>query len=258
MESSPAKPSLSCTRTGARVWAADWLIIGLLGLAITIALMRHVESGVPALTGFVALWLGLGALLATRTPATGLAAAGRGPGPANRVTLLRAALTAPLGALILAAPSPGQPELALWAIALAGLALVLDGVDGAVARRTGSATAFGARFDMELDAAMILALSILAWQMTAAGPWVILIGMMRYLFVLAARPWPWLAASLPPSRRRQAVCVLQTVVLLLVLIPGLPGGAAITMALAGLLALSLSFAVDIHWLYRHRPEVCHD
>jgi phosphatidylglycerophosphate synthase len=31
--------------------------------------------------------------------------------------------------------------------------LMLDGVDGRVARRTGSQTGFGARFDMELDAA---------------------------------------------------------------------------------------------------------
>ncbi|WP_026280437.1 CDP-alcohol phosphatidyltransferase family protein [Thioalkalivibrio sp. ALE28] len=258
MESSPAKPSPLRLQAGLRVWATDWLLAGLAGLAVTGALVWHAHAGQPTVAGFVTLWLVLGAILVSRTPAAGVASSGRGPGPANRVTLLRAALTAPLGGLVLAAPTPDEPVLALWVIALAGLALVLDGVDGAVARRTDSASAFGARFDMELDAAMILALSILAWQMTAVGPWVILIGLMRYAFVLAARPLPWLAAPLPPSRRRQAVCVLQTVVLLLVLIPGLPAPAAITIALAGLLALGLSFAVDIHWLYRHRPEVCHD
>ena len=258
MESSSAKPLPSRIQTGLRVWAPDWLIAGLLGLAVTSALLWHAQAGPLAAAGFVVLWLLLATLLVAHTPADGLAPTMRGPGPANRVTLLRAALTAPLGTLIVAAPAPGDPVLALWAIGLAGLALVLDGADGAVARRTGSATAFGARFDMELDAAMILALSILAWQMTAVGPWVILIGLMRYAFVLAAVVWPWLAGSLPPSRRRQAVCVLQTVVLLLILIPGLPDPAAITIALTGLLALGLSFAVDIHWLYHHRPEVCHD
>ncbi|WP_018168522.1 CDP-alcohol phosphatidyltransferase family protein [Thioalkalivibrio sp. ALMg9] len=259
MESSTAKRrSAARIRTGLRVWAADGLVAGLLGLVVTAALMLHAELGPHAILGFVVLWFMLGALLATTTPPDGLARDGRGPGPANRVTLLRAALTAPLGALVFVPPATGDPLLALWVIALAGLALLLDGLDGAVARRTDSATAFGARFDMELDAAMILALSVLAWQMTAVGPWVILIGLMRYAFVLAARPWPWLAGALPPSRRRQTVCVLQAVVLLLVLIPGLPAIAAITIALAGLLALGLSFAVDIHWLYRHRPEVCHD
>ncbi|WP_024326409.1 CDP-alcohol phosphatidyltransferase family protein [Thioalkalivibrio sp. AKL19] len=258
MDSSSAKLAPSCIQTGLRVWAADWLIAGLLGLAVTAALLWHTEPALPAAAGFVALWLLLGAILVLRTPPDRPAPTRRGPGPANRVTLLRAALTAPLGGLIVAAPVPGDPVLALWVMSLAGLALVLDGLDGAVARRTQSASAFGARFDMEVDAAMILALSILVWQITAVGPWVILIGLMRYAFVLAAWPLPWLAAALPPSRRRQAVCVLQTVVLLLVLIPGLPAVAAITIALAGLLALGLSFAVDIHWLYRHRPEVCHD
>ncbi|MFO7954930.1 CDP-alcohol phosphatidyltransferase family protein [Thioalkalivibrio sp.] len=258
MEPSAANLSPSCIQTGLRVWAADWLVTGLLGLAVTTALLRHTDPGLPAAAGFVALWLLLGLVLVLRTPPDGPAPARQGPGPANRVTLLRAALTAPLGGLIVAAPAPGDSVLALWVITLAGLALILDGVDGAVARRTQSASSFGARFDMELDAAMILALSVLAWQITAVGPWVILIGLMRYAFVLAATPLPWLAAPLLPSRRRQAVCVLQTVVLLLVLTPGLPDTAAVTIALAGLLTLGLSFAVDIHWLYRHRPEVCHD
>ncbi len=37
-------------------------------------------------------------------------------------------------------------------VALASAALVLDAVDGQVARRTGTATALGARFDGEVDA----------------------------------------------------------------------------------------------------------
>ena len=39
-------------------------------------------------------------------------------------------------------------------------ALILDAVDGWLARRTRTATELGARFDMEVDAFLILALSV--------------------------------------------------------------------------------------------------
>ena len=39
------------------------------------------------------------------------------------------------------------------------MALLLDAVDGGVARRTGTVSGFGARFDMEVDAFLILVLS---------------------------------------------------------------------------------------------------
>ena len=38
---------------------------------------------------------------------------------------------------------------------------------------------YGARFDMETDAAFILVLSILVWQHGKAGAWVLLCGLMR-------------------------------------------------------------------------------
>ena len=48
------------------------------------------------------------------------------------------------------------------------MALILDGVDGKVARRTGTSTALGARFDMEVDAFLILVLSV--YVLDVAGP----------------------------------------------------------------------------------------
>ena len=72
-------------------------------------------------------------------------------------------------------------------ITLAGVALVLDAVDGNVARRTATASAFGARFDMEVDAFIILTLSV--FVAPAYGAWVLTIGAMRYVVrrrVLAA------------------------------------------------------------------------
>ena len=54
------------------------------------------------------------------------------------------------------------------------VALLLDWVDGQVARRTHTESAFGARFDMEVDAFLILVLSV--YVASTTGWWVLIIG----------------------------------------------------------------------------------
>ena len=76
---------------------------------------------------------------------------------------------------------------------------------------------------------------------------------MRYAFVAAARVWPWLAAPLAPSRRRQTVCVVQITTLIVCLGPIVPPALAAALAAASLAALTLSFAVDLRYLARTRP-----
>ena len=170
-------------------------------------------------------------------------------GPANAVTLLRAVLVAwCAGHLALTGGPPPWTCLAAGAAALA-----LDGVDGAVARRTGWESPGGARFDMQLDAFFTLALSALVWRFDRAGAWVLASGLMYYAFVAAARAAPWLAAPLPPRRRRKVVCALQVGSLVLALAPPLPRPAAAALAAAGLAALTASFAIDIAWLARRAP-----
>lgn len=172
-------------------------------------------------------------------------------GDANRVTLARAALTALLAGVVL---TDGLVAPTWWLLCLATVAAVADGVDGRLARRQGTSSAFGARFDMEVDAAFVLVLSVLVWQLDRAGVWVLASGLMRYLFVAGACLWPWLGGRLPASRRRQTVCVLQVVALIVCLGPPLtPGWTALTAA-AGLAALLLSFGIDIVWLARHAPR----
>jgi phosphatidylglycerophosphate synthase len=177
-----------------------------------------------------------------------------GPGLANRVTFLRAALVVPVAAAVF---HPAQQDVAAVQalLTVAVLALLLDAVDGAVARYSGRVTAFGARFDMELDALLILVLAVLVWQMEKAGAWVLLIGLMRYGFVAAGWYWRWLQGALPQSRRRQALCVVQSVALLIALAPPVPPGAAIAAALGALALLVYSFAVDVLWLFRRRNTV---
>ncbi|MGO4424039.1 CDP-alcohol phosphatidyltransferase family protein, partial [Streptomyces sp. MCAF7] len=67
-------------------------------------------------------------------------------GAANRVTLARATLVGGVTALV--ADSFQSPPRVPALVALTTVALILDAVDGKVARRTGTASPLGARFDM--------------------------------------------------------------------------------------------------------------
>ena len=137
----------------------------------------------------------------------------RGPdarlGPASWVTLARATLA--VGVAALAADSFTHDTPVALLVTLAAVALLLDAVDGAVARRTGTATAMGARFDGEVDAFLILALSV--YVAHVLGPWVLAIGAARYLFLAGEWLLPWMRAPLPPRRWRRLVAATQGVVL---------------------------------------------
>ncbi len=170
-------------------------------------------------------------------------------GAANALTLLRLGLVCWLIAWS-AAHAFAAPGWSLIGVIV--LAAALDAIDGPLARARGLDSDFGARFDMETDALLVLVLSVLVWRTGIAGPWVLLSGLMRYLFVALAWALPWLSRPLEPSLRRKAVCVLQIVALILALLPGLPPRAAATIALLGLAMLVASFAIDIAWLAARR------
>lgn len=208
-----------------------------------------VDYGLKALlvyaVGAGLVWRGLGAHQHARF------------GPANRVTLARLGsmtlLAALVGEALPRAPLAGMPVAAWWLVVIATATALLDAVDGALARRSGLASAFGARFDMETDAAFTLVLCALVLQAGQAGPWVLASGLMRYAFVAAARLWPWLAGALPPSKRRQTVCVVQITALIVCLGPIVPPPLAAGLAALSLILLTLSFAVDVRTLARQRP-----
>ena len=170
-------------------------------------------------------------------------------GPANLVTLGRAALVALMAALIREVPSSA---VAWTAIGLGTTAAVLDGADGQLARRTGLASDFGARFDMETDAFFILVLSALVWVSGAAGPWILLAGSLRYLFVAAGWLLPWMRAPLTPTRRGKTMAVVQMVGLLVALGPFVPAPLGTWAAGLTLLGLAWSFGLDVRRLWRGR------
>ena len=166
-------------------------------------------------------------------------------GSANQVTLARAALVLLLLALI---GTPRIPQPA--AITLAVIAALLDLLDGRLARASGITSRYGARFDMETDALLILTLAVLLWRSGAFGAWILISGALRYLFLAATRVLPRLRGTLAPSRRRQTIAVVQVVALLIAFAPFVPLSIGVPCAVIGLVALLLSFTVDTVALWR--------
>jgi phosphatidylglycerophosphate synthase len=169
-------------------------------------------------------------------------------GPASSVTLARATLA--VGVAALAADSFTRDTQVALLVTLAAVAVALDALDGWVARRTGMATPVGARFDGEVDAFLILALSV--YVAPTCGAWVLAIGAARYLFLAGEWLLLWMRAPLPPRRWRKVVAATQGVVLTVAAAGVLP--VALTQALlaAALALLTASMGQCTWWLWRRR------
>lgn len=145
-------------------------------LAATAAGLWWARPEVVALTALVALG---GITVRSRSRVIGWA---------NGVTWLRICATAGLAWL-----SPGSPILLASAFAI----FALDGVDGAIARATNTASPFGAELDKECDAFFVLMAGLLLWHQGTAGMWVLIPGMWRYVYSLVVA----LAREMRPAPR---------------------------------------------------------
>ena len=168
--------------------------------------------------------------------------------PATWVTLGRATLA--VGVAALTADSFLHGANVTLLVTLAAVALALDAIDGWVARRTGTASALGARFDGEVDAFLILVLSV--YVARSAGAWVLAIGAARYAFLAAGWLLPWMRATLPPRYWRKVVTAAQGIVLTIATADVLPLALTRAALVAALAVLAESFGRDVWWLWRHR------
>jgi len=105
---------------------------------------------------------------------------------------------------------------------------------------------------MAVDAWTTLVLAVVVAALGAAPVWILALGLLSYAFRAAGWIHPALAAPLPPSLRRRLTGGTQTLVLGVLLAPPLPPAAATTIAALTLLAVGLSFAIDVCWLWRNR------
>ena len=162
-------------------------------------------------------------------------------GLANAVSLLRLS-----GMFLL-------PWLVPWQIVCCGLILqALDGVDGWIARRTGLAGEFGEFIDKESDAFFMLMLCVLLYRLPEGyGPWIVLPGLLRYLFVLFVK----FARPPEPKERRSPKgrwIFSFTMLTLLFSFAAYPGYLDYCRPLAVLMMLVLvySFAESLYLMYR--------
>jgi len=184
-------------------------------------------------------------------------------GPADLVTIARAALSCGVAALVADSFVDAGSEATQRAIVgIATVALLLDAVDGRVARLTGTVSGFGARLDGEADAFLMLVLSLYVAGPVVAGSagagalviGVLAIGAMRYLFAMAGWVLPWMRAQLLPRYWRKVVTATAGISLVFAA-ADIAAPAAAYAALGVALALLLeSFGRDVWWLWRHRLD----
>ncbi len=167
-------------------------------------------------------------------------------GVANTITALRA--LAVIGTLFVGNLSP---VVLVWVFALC---LLMDGIDGWLARRLDLDSSFGAEFDCAADAALVLAVSVAATWLHDGPSWWLLPGMLRYLLLVNA------AGQAPPgitqsrSERLWARWAYAAAVSALIASLLVPTPVAYLLLAAVTAALLSSFATDFRHLWR-QPTV---
>lgn len=227
-------------------WSVQPPTVGLLAqFAVLVVLAAGVGLGLLGWLAAAGYGLVTWALLGRATSRSGV----HRWGPADTVTLARATLVGGVTALVVESLRGPVPVAVL--VALASVALLLDAVDGQVARRTRTSS-LGARFDMEIDSFLVL---VLSWYVASSlGWWVVAIGAFRYGFGIAGWLLPWLRAPLPVLLSRKAVAAMQGIVLVVASAGVLPRPAAFGLVGLALALLCWSFGRDTVWLWRHRYQ----
>jgi len=161
-------------------------------------------------------------------------------GLANGVTAFRLVVVLAVVLGLHRAPAP-------FIVAAVVVVVVLDGIDGVLARRYGTASPFGALFDVEVDALLAVSLCVELWQRDRFGAWILLSGLLRYVYV-------FVVAAVPPRspEPRSLLGRLAFMACLVGLLGGLlePGTVGTVSALLGTALVSASFARSFLFLFR--------
>lgn len=121
-----------------------------------------------------------------------------------------------------------------------GSVVVLDVLDGFLARKFNQVTEFGQFFDMEVDALFVLLMCFYYFQYEGMGWWILVPGMLRYVYKVFIQIFP--KEGFVETKKRYASLVAGTFFTLLIIciMINLPYGLEI-----GSLAIVLSFSVSI-------------
>lgn len=236
-------------REAAGHWGALLVFFGI--LHTTAADRSTIPGAVCAVVVLAAVHVLLGYRL-TESRRSGEARAATRLGTANRLTLLRGLLVSlTAGFLVIDAGSGTLTNLVLWLPGLLYLtAAVLDGVDGAWARRTGTQSALGKALDGDLDALGVLVACSVAVGSGRLPVYYLAAGLVYYGYQLSlwrrrrrGRP----LHPPPPRRFARLVAGFQMAFLALALLPVVSTSALNVVAPFFLLPLLAGFAWD--WVH---------
>lgn len=162
-------------------------------------------------------------------------------GYANLVTACRLVLV--LGAALLLMSTPKA-----WLLLLFFLNVVMDVVDGRLARSSGQATRFGAVFDREADALFVLVAYVYFFLQHAVAAWILIPGLLPYLYRLAT---PGARSSSEGERKaRHAAALAGTNYVVLLVAIAAAAGPQLPLLIFSAGIVSLSFLVSFWNLYR--------
>ncbi len=220
------------------------------GILTALVLLAELDAVLPYAAALLAGWIGLAVAVLYRF-ARKTHPDGQGPRVPNVLTgirtvsscLLLAGLA--LSALLPEVAAAAHGSSAWWLVGVLLLVELTDFLDGRLARRA-KAGRFGSIWDMENDAVFALALSLLLRHVHGVGVYVLLIGLMRYLYVLLwhreVRP-----AKTPPLQRlfsKTTTAVLVTT--MIVVLAPVVGPQTRAVALMVILTMQvISFAWDM-------------
>lgn len=231
----PDKASMNEGRESLHTWSLGMAVISVVVMAMWMVapallspMAMSVAYGVWALVGFGYLFVHIDGYRRW----------------ADRVTAVRVLLC-----VLLFAGHALDPHAAWWKVGVAILIIVLDGVDGALARRHGP-TERGAVFDMESDSFFVITMCGVAHLYLGIGPWIYIAGLLRPLYVLM---WAVLLLFVkPPSPNRKGGSQRGRIVFLVLIIsqittlaPIFPLAFKQVIAALAVALLSYSFSIDI-------------
>ncbi|WP_254543202.1 CDP-alcohol phosphatidyltransferase family protein [Halomarina pelagica] len=223
-------------------------VVALVGGASALALARSPGVGLWWTVGAGAT-LGAEAALLRRALGDNRTSA-EGPllptlGPANALTLVRGLAVAGVAGFLLLPPPSGA--LAWTPGLLYGTAVLLDQLDGRVARGPGRTTLLGARLDVAFDAIGLLVAPVLAVRYGQLPVWYLAVSAARYVFLAGlflrrrrGRP----IAPLPERPIRRVLAGVQMAVVSLALLPVLGPPTTTVLATAAMLPFLAQFARD--------------
>lgn len=136
-----------------------------------------------------------------------------------------------------------------WILFGISLAVVLDGVDGWLARKLNIESEHGRVLDMEVDHMTTSLLVALSVMIIGVGPWLLFLNLLRPVYLLLGRQKMREKEYRSSSQlmRAKIICILSQILLIINLAPVLDLSSKQFLSALNLILLSYSFGIDL-WL----------